>query len=56
MTEMEYRFQQFDKFCEKIKDERVVLYGTGFNAKEIIENYADRIQIIGIMVKQLYLW
>ncbi len=53
MTEMEYRFQQFDKFCEKIKDERVVLYGTGFNAKEIIENYADRIQIIGIMEKQI---
>lgn len=51
MTENEFRFQQFDKLCEKLEDKRIVLYGTGINAKGIIDKY-PQLQIIGIMEKQ----
>lgn len=47
MTEKEYRIK---KFIEKWKDtdEEIVLYGTGVNAKEVIDNCPD-ISILGVM-------
>lgn len=51
MNEYEFRFLRFDGMSEKLKNKRIVLYGTGVNAKTIIEKY-PHLEIIGIMEKK----
>lgn len=48
MSEIQFRLQCFGKFAETIKNKRIVLYGSGINAKEIIERYPD-LQIVGLI-------
>ena len=39
MLEFEFRLKKFEEFIPKIQGKRIVLYGTGMNAKKVIEEY-----------------
>ena len=40
-VEKDYRLQRFSKCVEALRGKRVALYGTGVNAREIIERLRD---------------
>ena len=50
MLELEFRLKKFEEFIPKIQGKRIVLYGTGMNAKKVIEEY-PQLQIVGVMEK-----
>lgn len=50
MLEFEFRLKKFEEFIPKIQGKRIVLYGTGMNAKKVIEEY-PQLQIVGVMEK-----
>lgn len=57
MVELEFRFKKFEEFIPKIQERRIALYGTGINARKIIEKY-PQLHIVGLLeekVSQPYL-
>lgn len=50
MSELEFRIRQFDKLVPKLLNKRIAIYGTGLNAKKIIEDY-PQLQIVGVLEK-----
>ena len=45
-VEKDYRLQRFSACVEALRGKRVALYGTGVNAREIIEHHASTLQVV----------
>lgn len=48
MREIEYRMASFKEKCSRFKDKNIILYGTGINAKVLLDNFPDY-NIMGLM-------